>query len=252
MAVIISMVNGKGGVGKTASSTNLATGLALEGQKVLIVDMDKQGNTTKHYKSYNPKKPSIVDIIFNGTDPREVIQKTDFENLDILPSTYELEGANTKIVLDIERSREYRLKPLLDLDYDYIIIDCPPDLEILTVNALAVSNFVLVPMKAEMWSLEGLDKITSKINSVRDSFNSKLRLLGIFITMDDNSAVDKDVKEQLAGVFKEKFFKTSIRYSKLFSRSTFNFKPIVISNPKATVSRDYMSLVKEVMKNAKG
>lgn len=251
MSFIISMVNGKGGVGKTASSANLATGLALNGKKSLLIDLDKQGNATKHFKAYNPEKPSIVDIIFNEADPINVIQNTEIENLDIIPSTYELEGANTKIVMDIDQSREYRLAKLQQLDYDYIIIDCPPDLEILTVNALAVSNYVLVPMKAEMWSLEGLDKITQKINMVRDRFNSKLKLMGIFITMDDNSAVDKDVKVQLAMAFKEKFFKTSIRYSKLFSRSTFNFKPIILSNPKASVSVDYFDLVKEVIKNAK-
>ena len=250
MSVIISMVNGKGGVGKTASATNIATGLALEGKKVLIVDLDKQGNATKHFKVYDPKIPSIVDIIFNGVDPKEVIQGTEVENLAVLPSTYELEGANTKIILDINKSREYRLAPLQTLNYDYIIIDCPPDLEILTVNALAISNYVMVPMKAEMWSLEGLDKITAKIDSVRNQFNSKLRLMGVFVTMDDNSVVDKDVKVQLAEVFKDKFFKTSIRYSKLFARSTFNFRPIILSNPKSNVSVDYFKLVKEVMNYA--
>lgn len=251
MSIIISMVNGKGGVGKTASSTNLATGLALEGYKALIVDLDKQGNATKHFKAYNPDALSIVDVIFNGTNPQSVIRNTEVNNLDVLPSTYALEGANTRIVMDIDKSRDYRLVCLQELDYDYIIIDCPPDLEILTVNALAISDFVLVPMKAEMWSLEGLDMITKKIESVRNRLNSKLKLMGIFITMDDNSAVDKDIKPQLKSIFKDKFFKTSIRYSKLFARSTFNFKPIILSNPKANVSIDYMNLVKEVIKNGK-
>lgn len=248
---IISMVNGKGGVGKTASSTNLATGLALEGKRVLIVDLDKQGNTSNHFKAYNPELPSVADVIFNDMNPAQAIQTTEVENLHVMPSKYnDMEGANSKIILDINRSREHRLVPLQTLDYDYIIIDCPPDLEILTVNALAISNYVMVPMKAEKWSLEGLDKITAKINSVRDQFNSKLKLMGVFVTMDDNSAVSKDVIKQFSEVFKGKFFKTTIRYSKLFSRSTFSMSPVVLSYPKSNVSMDYLKLTKEVLNYA--
>jgi len=247
--MIISIVNGKGGAGKTASSINLSAGLTLEGYKVLLIDLDKQGNTTKHFKLYNPKKPSIVDVMIDGVNPREVIRHTEVKNLDLLPSVYELEDVPDKILLDLSKSREKRLKEIQNLDYDFIIIDCPPDLGIITINALCVSDYVMVPMIADMWSLEGFDKITKKIDIVRDNYNSKLKLLGVFVTMDKNTSVNKQIKESLKQQFKDKFFNTSIRQAEALKKSTFNFMPVIISDPKSTVSIDYKNLVLEVIKN---
>jgi len=246
---IISIVNGKGGVGKTASSINLSAGLTLEGYKVLLIDLDKQGNTTKHFKLYNPQKPSIVDVMIDGVNPREVIRHTEVKNLDLLPSVYELEDVPDRILLDLSKSREKRLKEIQNLDYDFIIIDCPPDLGIITINALCVSDYVMVPMIADMWSLEGFDKITKKIDIVRDNYNSKLKLLGVFVTMDKNTSVNKQIKESLKQQFKDKFFNTSIRQAEALKKSTFNFMPVIISEPKSTVSIDYKNLVLEVIKN---
>lgn len=246
---IISIVNGKGGVGKTASSINLSAGLTLEGYRVLLIDLDKQGNTTKHFKLYDPKKPSIVEVIIDGIDPRKAIRHTDIENLDVLPSIYELEDVPDKILLDLSKSREKRLKEIKTLDYDYVIIDCPPDLGIVTINALSISDYVLVPMIADMWSLEGFDKITKKIDIVRDNYNSQLKLLGVFVTLDKNTLVNKQIKDSLKVQFKDKFLDTSIRQSEALKKSTFNFVPVVISDPKSTVAIDYRDLVLEVIKN---
>jgi chromosome partitioning protein len=250
-AIIIGLVTGKGGVGKTATSVNLATGLALKGKKTLILDIDKQGNTTKHLKCYNPKKPSIVDVILNNADPIQTIQKTKIENLDIIPSSYELEDVPDKIMLDINKSREKRLKAIESLDYDYIIIDCPPDLAIITINALVICDYVMVPMIADFYSLEGFDKITAKMDMVRDNHNSKLKLLGVFINFDRNTTANKKMKVKLQNAFKDKFFNTSIRQCEKVRLSTFAFEPVVTFDPNATASIDYMNLVQEVMKNGK-
>lgn len=249
--IIISLVNGKGGVGKTATSINLSAGLTLQNKKVLVLDIDKQGNTSKHFKVYDPQKPSIVDVIMNGADPHQAIRKTEFKNLDVIPSCYELEDVPDKILLDINKSREKRLLSIKDLDYDFIIIDCPPDLGIVTINSLVISDYVIVPCEADMWSLEGFEKITAKIDMVRDNHNEKLKLLGVLVTKDNNSATSNEVKQLLKQTFGEKFFGTSIRYSKLFAKSTFNLKPIIISHPKSTVSEDYTKLVSEVLEYAK-
>ena len=249
MSKIISLVNGKGGVGKTASSVNLAAGLTLEGYSVLILDLDKQANTTKHFKAYDPKRLSIYDVLINGVNPLDAIRKTEIEKLDIIPAVYEIEDAADKILLDINKSRTKRLKKIEDLDYDYIIIDCPPDLGIITINALTISDYVLVPITCDMWALEGFDKITSKMDMVRNEYNSKLKLLGVFVTLDNSTKVNKDMKIQLSNNFKEKFFQTAIRRSTKFSQSTFQYKPVIISDPKSTVGEDYKNFTKEVIKN---
>lgn len=247
---IISMVNGKGGVGKTGSTVNLATCLAKKENKVLVIDIDKQANATKYLGLYDPQKPSVADIIINNLSPEEVIRRTSIDNLNIIPASYEeLDDAPDRIMLDLNRSRMTRLKTIKELDYDYILIDCPPDLGIVTMNALAISDYVLVPVKIDDFALEGFKKITDKMQIVRDEYNSKLKLLGAFITLDENTRVNNQIKPILKNQLKEKFFETTIRKTTKFTESTFLKMPVVEAYPEEKVTQDFLKLAEEVIRN---
>lgn len=245
---IISIVSGKGGVGKTASSVNIATLLAMKGKKVLIMDLDKQSNTTKHLKAYNISEKSICNIILDRINPNEIIKKTEIEGLDIIPGAYDLEDVPDKILLDINRSRMTRLKEIENLNYDFVIIDCPPSLDIITMNALVISDYVLVPVKIDEWGIEGFEKITRKIQIVRDEYNAKLKLLGCFVTMDNRTKINSIVKGKLEKSLKDKYFKTTIRQGKSLVESTFAKIPVVKFEQKCNVSIDYNNLVNEILK----
>lgn len=244
---VISIVSGKGGVGKTTSSTNISTILAGMGYKVLGVDLDKQSNFTKQFKLYSKERASVCDVLLYKKSPDEVILNTSIDNLDILPATYELENIPDMILLDINNRREERLKSLLDTNYDFIIIDCPPSLDILVMNALVISDYILVPIKVDEWGIEGLENITNKMQIAQRSYNPKLKLLGTFVTCDNRTRLNKAVKLQLKELFKDKFFNTTIRNDKRVAESTFSDVPVVIIEPEAKVSIDYKELTKEVI-----
>lgn len=249
--MILSVVSGKGGVGKTTSSTNISTVLACMGYKVLLADLDKQSNATKQFKLYSREKSSIVDVLLNRKTPDEVILNTSIDNLDILPATYELENVPDMILLDINNRREERLKCLLDTDYDFIIIDCPPSLDILVMNALVITDYVIVPIKVDEWGIEGLDNITNKMQIAQRSYNPKLKLAGAFVTCDNRTRLNKAVKAQLKAMLKDKFFNTTIRNDKRVAESTFADMPVVLFEPNAKVSIDYKELTKEVIEYVK-
>lgn len=241
---IISIVSGKGGIGKTTSATNLGASLAIMGKRVLMMDIDKQSHTTMQFKRYNQKYLSIGHVFLDKAHPYKAIQKTDIANVDIIPANYEqLESVTKKLTTS---SIVGRLEGVLELEYDFIIIDCPPDLGILTVNALAVSDYVLVPLTSDKWGTEGFSNIAKKIDEVRDLYNSKLKLLGVFLVKDENSSLNKRVKEQYKEVFQGLFFDTTIRISRLIGKSSF-LLPVVVQYPKAKVSLDYMNFASEVL-----
>lgn len=247
---IISLVSGKGGVGKTASAINISAGLAKKGYKVLVIDIDKQYNLTKILNCYNTTQKSIYNVFIEKMPPFEAIRKTGIKNLDIIPSNYDLEDVPERILLDINRSREGRLKEILKLDYDYIIIDCPPDLGTITINALVISDYVLVPIKIDLGGIEGFDKITKRMNMVREEYNPKLKLLGCFITdYFEKTVIQKQVKKNVEEQLKGKCFKTCIRHGIAYVESTFNYIPVVFNN--SNVGIDYMKLVEEVLLNVK-
>jgi chromosome partitioning protein len=241
---IISMVSGKGGIGKTTSATNLGAGLAIMGKRVLMLDIDKQSHTTMQFNKYDPTVLSIGDVYMDRVHPFKAIQKTDIANLDIIPANYnQLDHAIKELTSD---SIVGRLNGILELEYDFVIIDCPPDLGILTANALAISDYVLVPLTSDRWGTEGFSNIANKINEVRDIYNSKLKLLGVFVIKDDKSALNQKLKDQYKEVFQNLFFDTTIRASKLIGKSSFMY-PVVIQYPKAKVSLDYKNFTSEVI-----
>jgi chromosome partitioning protein len=250
--IIYAIVSGKGGVGKSTSTANIAACIAQKGKKTLALDIDKQGHTTKAFKMYNPKEKSIADVMVDRIDPKEVIKFTGIPGLDIIPASYEpLEEAPDKINLDINRSRTNRLKSIESLDYDYVVIDCPPDLGLLTMNVLAIADYVIVPVVADLWGIEGLGNIVKKIEVAREEHNPKLNLGGVFLVRDSRTTENSKVKKQLEIKLKDKFLKQTVRNSSMIGKATFSGKPIVILQPDAKVSLDYINLTKEVLEKCK-
>jgi chromosome partitioning protein len=235
--IIISVASCKGGIAKTTTVCNLGASLALMNKKVLIVDIDKQSHSSIQFNMFNPQKPTINDII-NGANPADVIQKTGVDGIYIIPSTKRIQSV---------KDRKDCLESLKTLDFDYVIIDCPPDLGKLTANALIISDYVLSPMTADRWGSEGLADVIRKIDIIRDKYNPRLSLLGVFLVKDEKSSLGNRIKKTCKETFQELFFDTTIRASKLVNRSSFSL-PVVLKYPKAKVSNDYIELTNEVLK----
>lgn len=195
--VIISFINIKGGVAKTISSVNVAAELGRNGKSVLVIDLDPQANATKNLNCYDPECLSTYEML---RGEKVNIKHTGFENVDLMPSNIKLILSESEILTDTKRSRELRLKKYLmnmEFKYDYVIIDCPPSLGVLSTNALAASDHVLVPVKIDMFALDGFEYLLSSIEEIREEFNPTLNLLGIFITMDRATSINREIKEEL-------------------------------------------------------
>lgn len=196
----VSIFNIKGGVAKTTSTANLGAVLSQQGKKVLLIDLDPQSNLTKLFKAYSMDDLTIGDILLDkDLDINKVIKNTDFENIDILPSNVTLAFAERKILLDVSRSQQNRLsKALKNLKgYDYCIIDCPPALNMITVNALCASDEVIVPIKIDKFALDGLEYLLDSIEEIKEEFNPNLNFKGCFITMDSATTVNRVIKQSL-------------------------------------------------------
>lgn len=208
MGKIISVVNQKGGVGKTTTTVNLVCALAEAGKKVLLVDMDSQSNASSSY-GISPKgiKTSVYDVLISGAEPKSAIVKTPYFDVDVLPSHIDLAGAEIEMV--VMDNREYLLKAALNKVrhlYDFIFIDCPPSLGLLTLNALAASNTILIPIQPEYFALEGVSKLINTVRQVKKSINPSLDMEGVLLTMYDGRL---NLTLQVAGEVK-KFFGTSV------------------------------------------
>ncbi len=251
---ILSIVNIKGGVGKTASSVNIATSLGEVGKRVLIVDADAQSNATQYLDCYSTEGTSTYDVLMDkDLDASTVVKNTNVKNVSIVPANIKLILCENEIINDTRRSRESRLKKALESlkEYDYIIIDCPPSLGVITTNALVASDYVLVPIKIDKFALDGFGYLLETLDQIRDEFNPKLEFLGAFITMDKRTAINRNIKAKLKEALKEKLFNASIRENVKLIQSTFEQKPVVIYDKNAISSRDYRVLTQEVIQHVK-
>lgn len=251
MGKIIAFANQKGGVGKTTTCVNLSAYLARAGKKVLVVDVDSQGNATTGLGiDKNLDIFTLYDAISGEVEITEVIQKTKIRNLDIIPSTVELAGAEIDLVQ--MKNREHVVKNLLDsvkASYDYIMLDCPPSLALLTVNALTASDSVLIPIQCEFFALEGLSQLMNTIRLVKKHLNPNIDVEGVILTMKDNrSNLIREVSGEIEKFFGKKVFKTSIPRSIRLAEAPSHGQPIMLYDPRGKGGVAYHELTKEFLK----
>lgn len=247
---VISLFNIKGGVAKTTSTANLGACLSKQNKKVLLIDLDPQSNLTKLFKSYSIDDLSIANALLDKKiNINEIIKQTDFENIDIIPSNIKLAFAEREILLDVSRSQQNRLSRAIkniEENYDYILIDCPPSLNMITINSLCASDDVLVPIKIDKFALDGLEYLLDSIEEIKDEFNPDLNFKGCFVTMDTATTVNRQIKKELKNILEDKLFNTTIKQNVKVIESTFEESPVVFSSKKARASINYKDLVKEV------
>ncbi len=246
---LISVVNQKGGVGKSTSAINMSTYLARSGFNTLLVDLDPQSNATSGLGIYpDDIKKSTYDAIINNTAPEEVVFNTDYERLDILPSSEKLSGAEVELVSSFKR--EYRLKKILDKlqqYYDYILVDCSPALGLLTINALTATKEVLIPLQCEYYALEGIARLLTTVELVRNNLNKELEISGVALTMYTRTKLSNQAVKEIKKYFPGKVFKTIIpRNIRLAEAPSFG-KPIFEYAPNCRGAKAYEALTKELI-----
>ena len=254
MAKVIAIVNQKGGVGKTTTSINLSASLAYKGKRVLLVDIDPQGNATSGsgIDKHSIKK-SVYDVLINDMDINETIRETSVEHLKICPSNIQLAGAEIELVPLI--SREMRLKSAFEDirgDYDFILIDCPPSLGLLTLNALTSADTVLVPIQCEYYALEGLTQLMSTIKLITKHLNRQLGVEGVVLTMyDPRTNLSIQVVEEVRKHFNSKVYRTIIPRNVRLSEAPSHGLPIIQYDEKSKGSVAYLELAEEVIEASK-
>jgi chromosome partitioning protein len=245
MATVISLLNHKGGVGKTTSSIGIGAGLVRLGKKVLLMDLDPQANLTLSLGV--PRQKITIYEALRGD--AELVPYTVKENLDVIPSTLDLSGAEMELIN--EAGREYILKETLEPlqeEYDFIIIDCPPSLGLLTLNSLTSSNYVIIPLQAEFLALQGLTKIKQVIDKVRFRLNKKLEIAGVVATMyDKRKVLNRDVVATIKKYFGKKVFNTLIRDNVALAEAPADRRDIFEYSPRSNGAVDYLSLCKEIL-----
>ena len=256
MGKAIAIFNQKGGVGKTTTNINLAACLAMKGKRVLILDIDPQGNTTSGV-GISKRELDVTTheiLIEDDHHPGEAVVPTGIENLDIMPASVQLAGAEVELI-NIA-GREKRLKMAIDVlkpEYDYIFIDCPPSLGILTINALTAVDSVLIPIQCEFYALEGVSQLMSTIQIVRSNMNPNLKIEGVILSMfDGRTNLSVQVVEEVKKYFKDKVYTTVIPRNVRLAEAPSHGMPVIQYDPKSAGAQAYMEFADEFLENERG
>lgn len=254
LARVIAITNQKGGVGKTTSSINISTYMALEGYKILLIDLDPQGNASSGFGIDCRKlKKSIYDLLIDGESIEKIIRSSKINNLDLLPANIELAGAEIQLAINENRNNVLAdAMQEIKSEYDYIIIDCPPSLGLLTINALVAADSVMIPIQCEYYALEGLSRLVDTVNLVRKHMNSKLVIEGIIFTLfDGRTNLGIQVVDEVKRHFPKLIYKSIIPRNVRLSEAPSHGKPIELYDPKSKGAEAYRDLAREVIERDK-
>jgi chromosome partitioning protein len=250
MVKVIAICNQKGGTGKTTTSVNLSVYLAMEGSRVLLIDGDPQGNSTSGLGiDKNALEKSLYHVLLSDAEINDVIQKTSIENLKLIPSNIDLIGAEVELIEEPDREKRLRqaLQKVSD-DFDFVIIDCPPSLGILTLNALVAATSVLIPVQCEYYALEGLGQLTKTIKLIKDNLNPELKIEGVLLTMADfRTNLTTEVINETRNFFQDRVFETIIPRSIRLSEAPGFGKSIFQYDKNSIGAQKYNALAKEVL-----
>ena len=255
MGKIISFSNQKGGVGKTTTCVNMAAYLAREGRKILLIDLDPKGNATTGLGfSKGALKKSVYNVLIEEEAVKDNVLDTELENLKILPANIDLAGAEVELVY--KKNREKVLKEALEKvksQYDYLLIDCPPSLGLITINALAAADSVVIPIQSEYYALEGLSQLMNSISLVRQHLNKSLKVEGVVLTMyDGRSIISRQIAAEIKKFFTKKLYEIVIPRNVRLSEAPSHGKPILLHDPKCAGARAYSALTEEFLKKTEG